>query len=143
MLKRLSQCHKEEVMVLQKIGGVLSLEQFKKVLCGAFVSVEDNGAIFEEWQTLQRIKSRISSHASDGKQYCLRGEFVKEMLFGSTITFLDNKRISWFQLEAHPLTNPITLVLHGLDFVKYKITGHNQGPYGTSEHTDRNPLHIR
>jgi hypothetical protein len=60
------------------------------------------------------------------------GPFVHTVLFGQ----IDNR--TWLQLEGHPQGFG-----HVVDWFKYKFTGENQGPYGSSRHHDNQPFEFR
>lgn len=123
----------------------LMFPDFKKFLAGAYILIPGK-EYYDRWARIIDKRKRRSSHESDKGtfQYAIRGNFVKEALFGRItkrgITY------TWIQLEKNPvsLTTPAGLkssCFHMLDFCKYRWSGHNQGPYGTAVHTEKSPLH--
>lgn|GEM_PF-1369174 len=108
---------------------------------------------YEDWaknHKLPNIVSRdgASSHKSDDKQFAIRGKLFAENLFG-TRTRGNGQKYSWFQLERHPagsvdnnIFNKISnTLLHLVDYLVYKFTGENVGPYGTSKYRETNPCY--
>lgn len=139
ILKRMALTNDEEQTVLKDIVNRFEVnqEQLKEILQGAHVQLEDGGVTFEQWkQMLKNKKRRISSHSADDIQFSMSGQFVKELLFSK----IDNK--TWFQLENHP-TSFGHVIRHGLDYIRYKISGQNQGPLGSSYFNDKNPLLLK
>ncbi len=46
--------------------------------------------------------------------------------------------------EAHPLYDLVNIVGHGIDFIKYRVSKENQGPYGSSTRAEKNrPIEIQ
>lgn len=114
-------------------------EQFVEFLKGANIRLNDNGELYDKWMELPHRKNRVSSHPSNGSQYAIRGNFLKENLF--YIRVEDGRRYTRLQLEAEPVTLTKTAE-HMCTYLRYRCSGLNQGPYGESEHNDRNPLII-
>ena len=64
---------------------------------------------------------------------------------------IEGKKFTWFQLENAPVSlkgSPWKIIAnfftHMLDWVRYKRTGMNQGPYGASAYTEKStPLYLR
>ena len=55
--------------------------------------------------------------------------------------FLKNQGSSWFQFERSRLSKTLSdKFSHGISSIKYLLTGKNQGPFGSSEYTEYNPL---
>ena len=107
-------------------------------LRGSHVVIEDGGARYEQWKALGT--PRTSSHYGDVKpapqQYEIDFPGVGPMLFGK-----DGKGNTWFQFEGHSIKD---VVPHVLDFFKYKLTGQNIGPAGSSPHAEKNdPLRVK
>ena len=57
--------------------------------------------------------------------------------------------MAWLQLERHKVSfedglirGAILLILHMIDYLKYKFTGKNVGPCGLSEYVQIKPIHI-
>jgi len=100
---------------------------------GAHVRIYDIGARYDDWRTLPSVDTRgLSSHASDGPQYHVDGPLVHTLLFGKFGGW------TWVQLERHPLYDLVNIAGHGIDLLKYQFGHSNQGPYGSSGHTERN-----
>jgi hypothetical protein len=74
------------------------------------------------------------AHPVYGQQYGLKGKFVHEALFGP-----GPHHTTFVQLErAAP--SKLHLVQHIADWVRYRLTRRNQGPYGSSNDTDAEPM---
>lgn len=124
----------------------LDLPQLKEVLWGGHVLVDDP-ELYEKWK-FPNSRARLSSHHKniDKKEfpdYGLKGPVVREKLHGRT------KTGTWVQLEKTPATmgNGFRLpsyhdVLHLYDFVVYRITKSNVGPWGLSKQTERHPMYL-
>lgn len=115
----------------------------EEMLKGGHVQLDDNGQFYDELvrSFKSSLSERISSHHSVQQQYSLSYPIVKEVLFGVTEDKDGNKR-TWIQFEKHNTKTLINLIMHIVDFIRYKWTGKNIGPFGSSEHTDENPLVI-
>lgn len=114
-----------------------------EILSGAHVLIADDGALYDELSTKPGFNhKRQSSHYSDQKtspqQYAVRGKFSKEILYGKMEK--DGKIYSWCQLEANPMKGISRASFNHIfvDFVRYRMTGKNQGPMGSSIHTENN-----
>ncbi len=69
-----------------------------------------------------------------GQQYGLKGKFVHEALFGP-----GPHHTTFIQLErAAP--SRLRLLQHIADWVRYRLSRRNQGPYGSSFDTDAQPM---
>lgn len=109
-----------------------------EIFRGAYVRITDKGARYDDWRTLPSAGTRTSSHRSDGAQYHVDGPLAHTILFGK----LGN--CTWLQLENNPIYDVVTFVGHMVDFIKYKHSGKNQGPYGSSPHAEnKQPLVIQ
>ncbi|AZL15010.1 hypothetical protein EF513_00295 [Rickettsiales endosymbiont of Stachyamoeba lipophora] len=130
-----------------------------KFLKGAHFVIEDNGELFQHFNTTGLVAARHSSHyptAADKIEGGIRaGNLFKEILIGKT-TDKDNKTITFIQLESHIVDLKLTfnlikilhsikeLILHMCDYIVYKATGKNVGQYGLSEHTEHHkPIRIK
>jgi hypothetical protein len=144
LFKRLSITQDDETKIISYLeqNFEISPEQLKEILMGAHVRLEDDGKTYREWllQVMNK-QARISSHDSDGTQYGVRGALIKELLFSRT-TGGDGKSYTWFQLENHPVSFG-HIIRHMKDYIKYKLTKQNQGPYGSSNATDRFPIVLK
>lgn len=113
-----------------------------QVLRGAHVVIaqDPQAEYYRLLTTLPGAQPRISSHASDRLQYGIpEGRIVQTLLVGALGTSV------WFQLEGHPWdpwSSPWSSFGHIADFVRYRLSGRNQGPLGSSVHTDQLPLTI-
>lgn len=117
-------------------------ELIYEIFKGGYVILEDDGKTYAEWSKLKSCRERLSSHASDAKQYGIQGPIVKEWLF-SRKQLPDErgnpKVVTWFQLERYP-TQWVYSIAHLWTYVLYKWTGENQGPYGSSKYQESFPL---
>lgn len=105
------------------------------MLRGSHVIIADGGANYERWSQLGGT-TRTSSHYSgvDTQQFELDFPGVGPMLFGK-----DASGNTWFQFEAHPLSEGVE---HFKDYLNYLSTGLSIGPGGTSPHLDANPIRV-
>ncbi len=145
LLKRLKISADEEKNILSLLENDfdISPDQWAEILKGAHVLLEDDGKTYGIWEEkLRTQKSRISSHASDkdAKQFEVKGPLVKAFLY--SIITMNHVKFTWFQMENNPLSFG-HIFRHGLDYFKYKLTGCNQGPYGSSTATDKLPILLK
>jgi len=138
-MQRLRYTHKLERKILIELSNKYDLTkgQKKEILGGAYVRLYDDGQYYKFFKKNYRINGnmheRVSSHDSKGKQYGLMGNAVGEMLVGKDFDTEKQRTYTWFQLERTPCTwNPWHFVKHIGDYVLYKLSGHNQGPWGSS-----------
>jgi hypothetical protein len=137
-LGKLAHANDDEIAVLFGVMNIRASwvlrgrhDPIAELLKGAHLLIWDSGARYDDWRRLPSAKSRISSHRSDGTQYHVDGPLVHTVLFGR----LGDR--TWLQLENHPVG-----VGHGVDYVKYKISNENQGPYGSSPYLDKRPIEV-
>ncbi len=124
----------------------LDVIRMRDVLCGAHVLV-DEPAFYEAWR-FPKSRERLSSHHKhiDKAQYPdigLKGPVVREKLHGRTAAG------TWVQFEKTPASmgNGFRLpdwhdVQHLLDYVVYRITKRNVGPWGLSAATEKRPMYL-
>ena len=124
----------------------LDVQQLREVLCGAHVLV-DEPHLYEGWR-FPKSRQRLSSHhkTMDKAQfpdYGLKGPLVREKLHGRT------KAGTWVQLEKTPASMghgfklpTMTDVRHLMDYIVYKITKRNVGPWGLSGMTEKRPMYL-
>ena len=124
----------------------MDVDQLRDVLWGGHVLVDDPG-LYERWIFPQQSRQRISSHHHDidKKKYPdigMRGPLVREKLHGRTA------HGTWVQLEKTPaaigakkLPSPQD-VAHLMDYVVYRVTRRNVGPWGLSHRTERRPMYL-
>ena len=122
-------------------------ETVRQMLRGANVSISDAGQIYDGFKndaiTTRSLNpySRISSHESSAPQYASNlGPHMRTILMGKT-----DEGNTWMQLEGAPwgITQSLSNnVSHILDYLRYKMTGENQGPYGSSAYTDQKRLNL-
>lgn len=146
LLQKLTICKQEEKEIIEYLVENFALKegQLEEILKGAHVRLRDQGFSYQKWAVeipTNAKKERLSSHPSDkhAKQYGVRGPFFKEFLF-SQITE-DNEVFTWFQLENNPFSFGY-FYRHTFDYLKYKITGKQQGPYGSSFATHHAPIFL-
>ncbi|MFC8828387.1 hypothetical protein ACFT9I_23920 [Streptomyces sp. NPDC057137] len=124
----------------------LQVPQLRDVLRGGHVLVDDP-RLYEKWRSAKGSHPRLSSHHRDidKKLYPdigMRGRVVREKLHGRTA------QGTWVQLEKTPaafggskLPRPSDL-RHLMDYVVYRFTDSNVGPWGLSRMTERRPLYL-
>ncbi len=124
----------------------LQVTQLGDVLHGGHVLVDDP-ELYTNWQFAKVSYPRISSHHHDIDKkrypdYGMRGSVVREKLHGRT------SHGTWMQLEKTPaafgakkLPN-LDDLRHLADYVIYRITRSNVGPWGLSRITERHPLYL-
>jgi len=124
----------------------LQVPQLHDILCGGHVLVDDP-QLYENWRFTAVSHPRISSHHRDidktkWPDIGMRGIVVREKLHGRTA------QGTWVQLEKTPaafgakkLPN-LDDVRHLMDYVVYRITRSNVGPWGLSRMTERHPLYL-
>lgn len=125
----------------------LQVPQLRDVLCGGHVLVDDPD-LYEAWRFAGVSHDRISSHhrTIDKTKYPdigMRGPVVREKLHGRTA------QGTWVQLEKTPAAMgkgkkfpTMSDVRHLMDYVVYRITRSNVGPWGLSKVTERRPLYL-
>jgi hypothetical protein len=124
----------------------LQVPQLKDVLCGGHVLVDDP-ALYEAWRFDGVSHPRISSHHRDIDKarypdIGMRGQVVREKLHGRTATG------TWVQLEKTPAAfgqrklPSLTDIRHLMDYVVYRLTRSNVGPWGLSRSTERHPMYL-
>jgi hypothetical protein len=124
----------------------LQLPQLHDVLCGGHVLVDDPD-LYDAWHFPAVSHLRISSHHRDIDKtrypdIGMRGLVVREKLHGRTV------RGTWVQLEKTPAAfGPRKLpslddIRHLADYVVYRLTRSNVGPWGLSRLTERRPMYL-
>ena len=124
----------------------LQVPQLRDVLCGGHVLVDDP-QLYENWRFEKVSHLRLSSHHRDidKKRYPdigMRGQVVREKLHGRTA------RGTWMQLEKTPAAfgkrklPSLNDLRHLMDYVMYRITRSNVGPWGLSRLTERHPMYL-
>lgn len=124
----------------------LQVPQLRDLLRGGHVLVDDP-QLYEKWRFAKASHPRISSHHRDidKKRYPdfgMRGPVVREKLHGRTA------RGTWVQLEKTPAAfgkgklPSLDDLRHLVDYVTYRITRSNVGPWGLSRMTERHPMYL-
>ena len=125
----------------------LDVNQLRDVLYGGHVLVDDP-ELYERWRFPNVTRERLSSHhrTVDKQSYPdlgMHGPLVREKLHGRTATG------TWMQLEKTPAAfggghklPTWNDVLHLVDFVVYRVTKQNVGPWGLSAVTERRPMYL-
>jgi hypothetical protein len=124
----------------------LQVPQLKDVLCGGHVLVDDP-RLYEDWRFDKVSHLRISSHHRDIDKtrypdIGMRGHVVREKLHGRTA------QGTWVQLEKTPAAfgkrklPSLDDVRHLMDYVVYRLTRSNVGPWGLSRVTERRPMYL-
>jgi hypothetical protein len=124
----------------------LQVPQLHDVLCGGHVLVDDP-QLYEKWRFAGVSHVRISSHHHDIDKSLypdigMRGQVVREKLHGRTA------QGTWVQLEKTPAAfgkrklPSLTDVRHLVDYIVYRVTRSNVGPWGLSRLTERHPMYL-
>jgi hypothetical protein len=124
----------------------LQVPQLRDVLRGGHVLVDDP-QLYEKWRFAKASHPRISSHHRDIDKklypdFGMRGPVVREKLHGRTA------RGTWVQLEKTPAAfgkgklPSLDDLRHLMDYVTYRITRSNVGPWGLSRMTERHPMYL-
>jgi hypothetical protein len=125
----------------------LDVNQLRDVLYGGHVLVDDP-ELYERWKFPKVTRQRLSSHhrTVDKQSYPdlgMHGPVVREKLHGRTANG------TWMQLEKTPAAFGAghrlptwNDVLHLVDFVVYRLTKQNVGPWGLSAVTERRPMYL-
>jgi hypothetical protein len=142
--KRLTPAEAAIIADLERHG--LDVPQLRDVLCGAHVLV-DEPELYESWR-FPKSRERLSSHHKtiDKAQFPdigLKGPLVREKLHGRT------QAGTWVQLEKTPAAMghgfrlpTLTDVQHLWDYIVYRFTKSNVGPWGLSKATERRPMYL-
>jgi hypothetical protein len=142
--ERLSPAEAAIISDLEEHG--LQVQQLHDVLCGGHVLVDDP-QLYEDWQFPAVSHLRISSHHHDidKKKYPdigMRGTVVRGKLHGRTA------QGTWVQLEKTPAAfgqrklPSLDGIRHLVDYVTYRLTRSNVGPWGLSRLTERRPMYL-
>jgi hypothetical protein len=125
----------------------LDVNQLRDVLWGGHVLVDDPD-LYERWRFPKVTRERLSSHhrTVDKQAYPdlgMHGPLVREKLHGRTAAG------TWVQLEKTPAAFGAghrlptwNDVQHLADYVVYKVTKRNVGPWGLSTATERRPMYL-
>ena len=124
----------------------LQVSQLHDVLCGGHVLVDDPH-LYEDWRFSKVSHLRVSSHHRDIDKarypdIGMRGQVVREKLHGRTA------QGTWVQLEKTPAAfgkrklPSLTDIRHLMDYVVYRVTRSNVGPWGLSRLTERRPMYL-
>jgi hypothetical protein len=124
----------------------LQVPQLRDVLCGGHVLIDDP-QLYEDWRFAKVSHPRISSHHRDIDKarypdIGMRGLVVREKLHGRTA------QGTWVQLEKTPAAfgqrklPSLTDLRHLMDYVVYRVTRSNVGPWGLSQMTERRPMYL-
>src|SRR5262249_12012818 len=131
-LHNLRRANPDEFDILHQIFDIPeAVKLIGEIFRGGFVRICDKGARYDDWKTLPTADTRSSSHDSDGDQYHVDGPLVHTILFGKFGDW------TWLQLENHPIYDLVNIFGHTLDYFRYRDSGRNQGPYGTSVHAEK------
>jgi hypothetical protein len=137
----------EEAAILADLEGHgLQVPQLHDVLCGGHVLVDDP-KLYEDWRFSKGSHPRLSSHHRDIDKALypdigMRGQVVREKLHGRTA------QGTWVQLEKTPAAfggsklPSLSDLRHLVDYVVYRFTGSNVGPWGLSRMTERRPMYL-
>jgi hypothetical protein len=142
--RRLSPEEAAVIADLERHG--LQVPQLRDVLCGGHILIDDP-QLYEDWRFKRVSHERLSSHHRDidKHQYPdigMRGSVVREKLHGRTA------QGTWVQLEKTPAAfgksklPSMTDIAHLMDYVVYRVTRSNVGPWGLSRMTERRPMYL-
>ena len=124
----------------------LQVPQMRDILRGGHVLVDDP-QLYEDWRFAKVSHLRVSSHHKDIDKarypdIGMRGPVVREKLHGRTA------QGTWVQLEKTPAAfgqrklPSLTDIRHLMDYVVYRVTRSNVGPWGLSRLTERRPMYL-
>lgn len=142
--KRLMPSEAAIIADLERHG--LDVPQLREMLCGAHVLV-DEPELYDAW-LFSKSRQRLSSHHKtvDKERYPdigLKGPVVREKLHGRTDAG------TWVQLEKTPAAMghgfhlpSLTDLQHLWDYIVYRFTKSNVGPWGLSKNTERRPMYL-
>jgi hypothetical protein len=147
LLAAVSRLSPEEAVIiadLERHG--LQVPQLHDVLCGGHVLVDDPD-LYEAWSFPEASHARLSSHHRDIDKtrypdLGMRGHVVREKLHGRTA------QGTWMQLEKTPAAfgqrklPSVSDLRHLMDYVVYRLTRSNVGPWGLSQVTERRPMYL-
>ncbi len=136
----------EAAIIVDLEANGMQVPQLRDVLRGGHVLVDDPG-LYEKWRFAKVSHPRISSHHRDvdKKRYPdigMRGPVVREKLHGRTA------QGTWVQLEKTPAAfgkgklPSLDDLRHLMDYITYRITRSNVGPWGLSRMTERRPMYL-
>jgi hypothetical protein len=143
-VKRLTPAEAAIIADLERHG--LDVPQLRDVLCGAHVLV-DEPELYESWR-FPKSRERLSSHhktidKDEFPDIGLKGPLVREKLHGRT------QAGTWVQLEKTPAAMghgfrlpTLADVQHLWDYIVYRFTKSNVGPWGLSKATERRPMYL-
>jgi hypothetical protein len=146
LLQAVARLTPEEASILSDLEAQgLDVPQLREVLRGAHVLV-DEPSLYERWR-FPKSRQRISSHHHDVDKtrypdFGLRGPLVREKLHGRTA------HGTWVQLEKTPAAFGARRlpswqdVQHLWDYIVYRVTRSNVGPWGLSTITEKRPMYL-
>jgi hypothetical protein len=147
LLKAAARLSPEEAMILADLEQRgLQVPQLRDVLRGGHVLVDDP-RLYGKWRSSKGSHARLSSHHRDIDKTLypdigMRGHVVREKLHGRTANG------TWVQLEKTPAAfggsklPRVSDLKHLMDYVVYRFTGSNVGPWGLSRMTERRPMYL-
>jgi hypothetical protein len=147
LLKAVDQLSPQEATIISDLEGHgLQVPQLHDVLCGGHVLIDDP-QLYEDWRFSKVSHPRISSHHRDIDKtrypdIGMRGQVVREKLHGRTANG------TWVQLEKTPAAfgkgklPSMSDLRHLMDYVVYRVTRSNVGPWGLSRLTERRPMYL-
>lgn len=116
------------------------LPHLNKLMKGANCLIEGNtDSLFQKLTQLKGAAQRSSSHShQEGTSYG-----VETPLFGELLFWKDQEGCLRLQFEAHSLRNLFKAYYHLVDYLHYRLSGKQQGTYGSSKYTDDAPIIIK
>lgn len=145
LLKSFLTATPEEIQFIREIVNEFEVNnhQMCHILWGAFVHLQDDAKKHAQWEENfknKRIRTYSSSHGSDGEQYAITTHIFSELLWGRNT--LNGESFTWFQAERHKAGLGYH-IRHLFDFILYCKSGENQGPWGHSPFTEKDPMILR
>jgi hypothetical protein len=147
LLAAAEQLSPEEATIISDLErNGLQVSQMHDVLCGGHVLIDDP-KLYQDWRFTGVSHLRISSHHRDIDKarypdFGMRGTVVREKLHGRTA------KGTWVQLEKTPAAfgerklPSMNDIRHLMDYVIYRLTRSNVGPWGLSQLTERRPMYL-
>lgn len=111
---------------------VLTADVVRDIQYGAYVVLEDDGLLYRTWHA--RGEERLwSEHSSSAPVFDVAGT-TGTVLFGTT-----SQGHTWLQWERSARCT----CAHCVDWLRFFVSCKNQGPQGSTERTESNPIVLR
>jgi hypothetical protein len=127
--------------VINITGIIQDHYQLEEFLKGGHTVLQDSGVLYDLLEDKHYVCERISSHyvkcKADSDLSMQADGIFNELLIGKTA-----EGNTWFQLEGHSTGGIMNFIGHGVDYLYYCMSGKNVSQYGSSVHTDTNPIKL-